>query len=125
MPGIRTDLWDTVGGVFMVILGLGCAGWGGRALLRPHRPEQPITGPAWAVRSWGLGYVLLGTALAVRMAGLLVGAEPAWPMAVIQWAATPLLVCSVAAALVSRRRTRHRAGRAGRHKTGGTTTRVL
>ncbi len=42
MLGIQTDAWDTAGGVLMTVVGLGCAWWGGLAVLRPGRPPQPI-----------------------------------------------------------------------------------
>lgn len=121
MLGIQTDALDTAGGVFMTVLALGCTWWGGLAVLRPHRPPQPIVGPVWVARAWGLGYVLLGTGMAAKMTTMLVGKQPAWPMAVLYWAAGPLLLFSVTAAGVSQWRTRRRAGgaaggRHGRHK---------
>lgn len=121
MLGIQTDALDTAGGVFMTVVALGCTWLGGRAVLRPHRPPQPIGGPVWVARTWGLAYVLLGIAMAAKMTTMLVGKEPAWPMAVLHWAAGPLLIFSVIAAGVSQWRARHRAGgavggRHGRHK---------
>ncbi|MFF8594523.1 hypothetical protein ACF061_24345 [Streptomyces sp. NPDC015220] len=118
MIDFQTDPLETAGGVFMMAVGLGCAWLGGLAVLRPDRPPQPIQGPVRVVRAWGLGYVLLGICMAVRMTSMLVGEEPAWPLAVIYWVAGPLLTCSVTAAGVSQRRARRRAGgvRVGRHK---------
>ncbi|MET9774554.1 hypothetical protein ABZ023_09790 [Streptomyces sp. NPDC006367] len=59
--------------------------------------------------------------MAAKMTTMLVGKQPAWPMAVLYWAAGPLLLFSVTAAGVSQRRARRRAGgavvaRHGRHK---------
>ncbi|MFJ3820391.1 hypothetical protein [Streptomyces nodosus] len=75
----------------------------------------------WVARAWGLGYVVLGIGMAAKMTTMLVGKEPAWPMAVLNWAAGPLLLFSVTAAVVSQWRARRRAGRVvsgrhGRHK---------
>jgi hypothetical protein len=121
MLGIQTDALDTAGGVFMTVVALGSAWLGGRAVLQPHRPPQPIVGSVWVARTWGLAYVLLGIAMAARMTTMLAGKEPAWPMAVLHWAAGPLLIFSVIAAGVSQWRARHRtggavSGRHGRHK---------
>lgn len=120
MLGIQTDGLDTAGGVFMTVVALGSVWLGGLAVLRPHRPPQPIGGPVWVARTWGLAYVLLGISMAARMTTMLVGKEQAWPMAVLYWAAVPLLLFSVAAAGVSQWRARHLAGgavvRHGRHR---------
>ncbi|MFH8628121.1 hypothetical protein ACH4A8_40610 [Streptomyces vietnamensis] len=121
MLGIQTDALDTAGGVFMTVVALGCTWLGGRAVLRPHRPPQPIVGPVWVARTWGVAYVLLGIGMAGKMTTMLVGKEPFWPMAVLYWAAGPLLIFSVTAAGVSQWRARRRAdgvvsGRHGRHK---------
>jgi hypothetical protein len=121
MLGTQTDALDTAGGVFMTVLALGSAWLGGLAVLRPHRPPQPIGGPVWVARTWGLAYVLLGIAMAAKMTTMLVGKEPTWPMAVLYWAAGPLLLFSVTAAGVSQWRARRRTGSAvggqhGRHK---------
>ncbi|WP_406352372.1 hypothetical protein OHB56_07715 [Streptomyces sp. NBC_01635] len=99
----------------MAFVGLGCAWWGGPAVLRPPKPSG---GPVRVVRAWELGYVLMGPCMAVRMVTRLVGKEPARLMAMTYWAVEPFLVCSITAAYVSRRRARRRAGAAtvGRHK---------
>lgn len=117
MFGIQTGPLDTAGAVFMAVVGLGCAWWGGLAVLHPCRPPKPFEGPVWVVRAWGLGYVLLGISTTVRMVTKLVGKEPAWLMATY-WVIGPLLICSITAAYVSQRRARRRAGKAtvGRHK---------
>ncbi len=65
---------------------LGC--W---ALLRPNRPPEQIQGPAWAVRVWGLGCVLLGISLAVETVTLMTGGEPGRPTDVFRWVAGPLV----------------------------------
>ncbi|GAA2289126.1 hypothetical protein GCM10010415_70720 [Streptomyces atrovirens] len=118
MISIQTDALDTAGGVFMAVAGLGCACFGGLAVLRPGSPPKPFEGPAWVVRAWGFGYVLLGLGTAARMGLMLVGKEPARLTAVTHSVATPLLICSVTAAYVVRRRRRRPAGTAavGRHK---------
>ncbi|MBD0708788.1 MULTISPECIES: hypothetical protein [unclassified Streptomyces] len=118
MFGIQTDGLETAGGVFMTVMALGSVWLGGRAVLRPHRPPQPIEGPVWVARTWGLAHVLLGIGMAARMTTMLAGKEPAWPMAVLHWAAGPLLIFSVIAACVSQWRARRRTGGAvsGRHR---------
>ena len=57
----------------MAVAGLGCACFGGLAVLRPGSPPKPFEGPAWVVRAWGFGYVLLGLGTAARMGLMLVG----------------------------------------------------
>lgn len=121
MLGIETGALDTAGGVFMTFLALGCAWLGGLAVLRPHRPPQPIGGPVWVVRTWGFSYVLLGIAMAAKMTAMLVGQESPWAVAMLNWVAGPLVLLSVIAAGVSQWRARRRAdgpigGRHGRHK---------
>jgi hypothetical protein len=118
MIEVRTEALDTAGGVFMAVAGLGCACFGGLAVLRPRRLPKSFEGPVWVVRAWGLGYVLLGLGTAVRMGLMLVGKEPAWLTVVTQLVVTPLLICSITAAYVVQRRGRSRAGTAavGRHK---------
>ncbi|MEV1055500.1 hypothetical protein [Streptomyces sp. NPDC049887] len=59
--------------------------------------------------------------MAGKMTAMLAGKELAWPMAVLYWAAGPLLIFSVTAAGVSQWRVRRRvggavSGRRGRHK---------
>nr|WSZ18875.1 hypothetical protein OH837_38855 [Streptomyces canus] len=117
MFGVQTDPLDTAGAVFMVVVALGCAWWGGLGVLHPRRPPKPFEGPVWVVRAWGLSYVLLGISMAARMVTKLVGKEPAWLMETY-WVIGPLLICSITAAYVSQWRARHRAGKAtvGRHK---------
>ncbi|MDT0490708.1 hypothetical protein RM717_09335 [Streptomyces griseus] len=110
MPEIQTDALGTAGAVFMLVLALGCAGWGGLAVLRPHRPPQPITGPAWLARVWGLSYVLLGVVLAARAVGQLFGEESGWAITLIHGAAGPLMIFSVAVGFACRWRTRRQAG---------------
>ncbi|MFD5448255.1 hypothetical protein ACWDTR_19470 [Streptomyces sp. NPDC003470] len=117
MPGIQTDPLDTAGALFVAVVGLGVAWWGGMAVLHPRRPPEPFEGPVWVVRSWGLGYVLSGLCTSVRMVTTLFGREPAW-LTAVYWVVGPLLICSIAAAYVIRRRARRRDGKApvGRHK---------
>ncbi|MEV0784104.1 hypothetical protein AB0I52_14230 [Streptomyces sp. NPDC050423] len=118
MPGIQTDALDAVGALFAAVVGLGCAGWGGRTLLRPHRSPESFEGPAWGVRAWGAAYVVLGICLTIRMLAKLYGNDPVWPMTVTLFVAFPLLICAFTAAYVSRWRARRRgeAVRPGRHK---------
>ncbi|MEU2600163.1 hypothetical protein ABZ669_23805 [Streptomyces hirsutus] len=118
MLGIQADPLETAGGVFMAFVGLGCAWWGGPAVLRPRRPPKPFEGPVRMVRAWGLGYVPMGLCMTVRMVTRLVGKEPAWRMAMTCRVVGPFLMCSVTAAYVSQRRARRRPGDAtvGRHK---------
>ncbi|MFD7714299.1 hypothetical protein [Streptomyces sp. NPDC059814] len=118
MAGIQTDALDTFGALFAAVVGLGCAGWGGRTLLRPHRSPESFDGPVWGARAWGAAYVVLGICLAIRMVAKLYGRNPDWPMTVTVFVAFPLLIAAFTAAYVSRRRARRRgeAVRPGRHK---------
>ncbi|WP_330242432.1 hypothetical protein [Streptomyces sp. NBC_00525] len=105
-----TEVFDAAVDVLGTALGLGCVWLGCRAVLRPRRPPEPIQGPVWAVRAWGLGYVLLGICLAAQSLALMAGREPGWTGDVIRWVAGPLVVGSVLAAFLSRRRERRRTG---------------
>jgi len=62
----------------------------------------------WVVRAWGLGFVLLGTTIAVETVTLMVGGEPGQVAGVTRWVAGPLVVGSIVAAFVARRRERRR-----------------
>ncbi|MEU6755713.1 hypothetical protein [Streptomyces sp. NPDC046685] len=76
-------------------------------------PAAPATGAdsgaRVVVRSWGLGYVLLGISLAVESVTLMTGGEPGWLADVTRWIAGPLVVGSILAAFVFRRWERGRA----------------
>lgn len=106
MPG---TVLDRAMDVFTAALGLGCAWMGCLAVLRPHRQPEPIQGPVWVVRTWGLGFVLLGISLATETVTLMTGGEPGWAGDVIRRVAGPLVVGSIVAAVVARRRKPHRA----------------
>ncbi|MFF8713338.1 hypothetical protein ACF07T_18200 [Streptomyces sp. NPDC015184] len=95
--------------VFTAALGLGCVWMGCLAVLRPRRPPEPIQGPVQVVRTWGLGFVLLGISLTAETVTLMTGGEPGWAGDVIRWVAGPLVVGSIVAAVVARRRKLHRA----------------
>ncbi|MFE9171085.1 hypothetical protein ACFYNZ_16420 [Streptomyces kebangsaanensis] len=111
-----TEVFDGAVDVLSMALGLGCVWLGWRAVLRPRRPPEPIQGPVWVVRAWGLGYVLLGICLTIQSVTLMAGGEPGRPADVIRWVAGPLLVGSILAAFLSRRweRRRDRAMNEGR-----------
>ncbi|MCP9960271.1 hypothetical protein LUX05_00490 [Streptomyces somaliensis] len=111
MFGTVTGLLDRAMDVFTVVVGLGCAWLGCRAVVRthgPHRPPAPVRGPAWVVRVWGLGFVVLGISLATETVVLTAGGEPGRAGDVIRWVAGPLVVGSIVAALTARRWERHR-----------------
>ncbi|MBX9396513.1 hypothetical protein K4749_23710 [Streptomyces sp. TRM72054] len=109
MLGTVTDVFDRVVDVLVVALGLGCVWLGWRTVFRPRQPPEPIQGPVWVVRAWGVGYVLLGISLSVESVILMAGGKPDWPVDVIRWVAGPLVVGSLLAAFVSRWRRRYRA----------------
>ncbi|MFB6716836.1 MULTISPECIES: hypothetical protein [unclassified Streptomyces] len=108
MLGTVTEAFDRAVDVLVVALGLGCVWLGWRAVFRPHRPPEPIQGPVWVVRAWGLGFVLLGISLVAETMTLLAGEEPGWPANVMRWVAGPLVVGSIAAACAARWRERRR-----------------
>ncbi|MFV0138042.1 hypothetical protein ACLGIH_33585 [Streptomyces sp. HMX87] len=102
------DVFGRAVDVFMVAVGLGCVGLGCWAVLRPRRPPEPIQGPVWVVLTWGLGFVLLGISIAVETVTLMAGGEPGRVADVTRWVAGPLVVGSILAAFVARRRERCR-----------------
>jgi hypothetical protein len=109
MLGTMTVVFERAADVFMVAGGLGCVWLGCWALLRPRRPPETFPGPVWVVRARGLGFVLLGISLAAETVTRMTGGEPGWTVDVIRWVAGPLVVGSMLAAFVIRRRERHRA----------------
>ncbi|MFE6977729.1 hypothetical protein [Streptomyces sp. NPDC057682] len=111
------DTLDTIGAVFVAVIGVGCALWGGRCLLRPASAPQDFQGSAWAARSWGGAYFVIGVCQTIRMIAKLYGREPTWPMDVSLAVATPLLGAAFLGAYVSRRRARRDGTltRPGRH----------
>ncbi|MFF9496527.1 hypothetical protein [Streptomyces flaveolus] len=104
-----TEVFDRAVDVLIVAVGLGCVWLGGRAVLRPRQPPEPIRGPVWVVLVWGLGYVLLGNSLTIESVTLMAGGEPGWPADVMRWVAGPLVVGSILAAFLSQRWERRRA----------------
>ncbi|MGW5599525.1 hypothetical protein ACWEWL_10555 [Streptomyces rochei] len=109
MLGTVAEVFDRAMDLLVVAVGLGCVWLGCRALLRPRQPPEPIQGPVWGVRAWGLGFVLLGISLAIETVTLMTGGKPGWPADVIRWVAGPLVVGSIVTALVARGWQRHRA----------------
>jgi hypothetical protein len=108
MLGTVAEVFERVMDVVMVAVGLGCVWLGCRAVLRPRQPPEPIQGPVWGVRAWGLGFVLLGISLAIETVTLMAGGQPGWPADVIRWVAGPLVVGSIVTAFVARGWQRHR-----------------
>ncbi|WP_432077197.1 hypothetical protein [Streptomyces wuyuanensis] len=108
MLGTAIDVLDRAMDVLMVAVGLGCVWLGCGAVIRPRRPPGPIRGPVWVVRTWGLGFVLLGISLSIETITLMTGREPGWAADVIRWVAGPLVVGSIVAAFVARWWGRHR-----------------
>ncbi|MFI7360480.1 hypothetical protein ACIBTP_42115 [Streptomyces avidinii] len=106
MLGTVTEVLDGAMDVLTVALGLGCVWLGSRVVLRPRQPPESIRGPLWAVRAWGLGFVLLGIPLSIETGTLLTGGASDWAADVIRWVAGPLVVGSIVAAVVARRRER-------------------
>ncbi|MCP9956869.1 hypothetical protein [Streptomyces sudanensis] len=111
MLGAVTGLLDRAVDVFTVVVGLGCTWLGCRAVVRPqgpHRPPAPVRGPAWVVRVWGIGFVVLGISLAIETVTLMAGGEPGRAGDVIRWVAGPLVVGAIVAAFTARWWERHR-----------------
>ncbi|MER5215448.1 hypothetical protein ABT063_34135 [Streptomyces sp. NPDC002838] len=108
MLGAVTEVFGRTVDVLIVAGGLCCVWAGCWALLRPRRPPEPIQGPVWVVRTWGLGFVLLGISLVVETVNLMAGGEPGRVADVSRWIAGPLVVGSILAALVARWRGRRR-----------------
>jgi hypothetical protein len=106
-----TEVFDRAMDVFMVVVGVGLVGMGCRAALRPRRPPEPIQGPVWGIRAWGVGFVLLGLSITVDTVALMADGESGRMTDVIRWVAGPLVVGGVLAAFVTRRR-EHRRDRA-------------
>ncbi|MFG3532406.1 hypothetical protein ACGF8B_37645 [Streptomyces sp. NPDC047917] len=104
-----TEVFDKALDVLNVALGLGCVWLGWRAALRPRQAPSFRRRPVWAVRVWGLGFVVLGISLTIKSVTLMAGGEPGWPTDVIRWVATPLVVGSILAVFLSRRWERRRA----------------
>jgi len=98
-----SELFEAAVDVFMVTMGLGCVWLGCSATHRRHQYPELARGPAWATRTWGLGFVLLGVSLAVASVGRLTGEVWSWPSAVMRWIAGPLVIGSLLASMASRR----------------------
>lgn len=114
MLGTVIDMLDRAVQALTVVLGLGCVWLGCGAVVRPRRPLRPVRGPVWAVRAWGLGFVLLGISLTIETITLLTGGESGRATDVIRWVAGPLVVGSMVSAFVARRWERHRKEAHGR-----------
>lgn len=104
--GTVTELFEAAVDVFMLAVGLGCVWLGCSATHRRHQYPELARGPAWATRTWGLGFVLLGVSLAIASVGRLTGETWSWPSAVMRWVAGPLVVGSILASMLSRHRPR-------------------
>ncbi|MFC5953070.1 hypothetical protein ACFP51_00760 [Streptomyces pratens] len=99
-------------------VGLGCAWLGWQAVRRPRRPPELVAQvPVRVVRVWGFSFTLLGVLFAVKAMIMAAGGNPGRVTDLITWVAGPLVVGSVLAAYVSRRRERRRA-RAAANKAG-------
>lgn len=109
MAGAVAEVFDRAMDGLVVAGGLGCVWLGCGAVLRPRRPSEPIQGPVWVVRAWGLGHVLPGISLTVETIRLTTGGEPGRAADVLRRVAGPLVVGSITAAFVARRWKGHRA----------------
>ncbi|MEU9762350.1 hypothetical protein ACFYYY_22905 [Streptomyces sp. NPDC001834] len=99
-------LFEAAMDVFMMAMGLGCVWLGCSATHRRHQYPELARGPVWTTRTWGLGFVLLGASLAVASVGRFTGEVWSWPSAVMRWVAGPLVIGSILASMVFRRRGR-------------------
>ncbi|WP_217197266.1 hypothetical protein [Streptomyces buecherae] len=97
--------WDGALDVFVLAVGVGCGWLGWRAARWPGRAVGPVR-PGWVTRAWGLGYLLLGCALVVDTATRLAGGEQRWATHLLRWGAGPLVIGSLLATFVIRRRER-------------------
>ncbi|MFE6777148.1 hypothetical protein [Streptomyces sp. NPDC057702] len=105
-----TGATDRVLDLFLLAVGVGCGWLGWRPALWPRRVTGPARRPRWVARAWGLGYLVLGAALVAESVIRLAGGWQRWPMDVVRWVAGPLVVGSLLADLVVRRRERGRGG---------------
>lgn len=105
------DTLDTIGAVFVAVISVGCALWGGHCLLRPAGAPQNFRDPVWSARAWGGAYLVIGVCQGARMAAKLLGHELTWLIDVSMVLATPLLATAFIGVYVARRRARPRSGR--------------
>ncbi|MEU6522388.1 hypothetical protein ABZ892_05920 [Streptomyces sp. NPDC046924] len=101
---------ETAVSVLMLVVATGCTWLGWTSLRRPREAPASVRGPGWLVRTWGLGYLVLGVGLFTQEASRAGGEDPFWSLVLIRWIAGPLLVFSLMAGAVRRWRER-RAGR--------------
>lgn len=97
---------ETAVSVLMLIVAAGCTWLGWTSLRRPREAPVSVQGPGWLVRTWGLGYLVLGVGLTSQEVGRTAGEEPAWPLILIRWIAGPLVVLPLVAGAVRRWRER-------------------
>lgn len=76
MLEFMAELADMAVGVLMLVMAAGCTWLGWTSLRRPLGSPVIMRGPGWLVRTWGLGYLLLGVGLAAEEMGRIAGEEP-------------------------------------------------
>lgn len=101
---------ETAVSVLMLVVATGCIHLGWTYLRRPREAPVSVQGPGWLVRTWGLGYLVLGVGLFTQEASRAGGEDPFWSLILIRWITGPLLVFSLVAGAVRRWRER-RVGR--------------
>ncbi|WP_406420982.1 hypothetical protein OH809_21000 [Streptomyces sp. NBC_00873] len=100
------ELLDKAANVFMLVLGVGCVWLGWTGVRRPRQSPKIMQAPTWAIRTWGVGYVVLGVSLIAEVVSWMDIQELGWPTALIRCVAGPLVFASVLAGVIWRWRGR-------------------
>ncbi|MGW3655989.1 hypothetical protein ACWD6R_09870 [Streptomyces sp. NPDC005151] len=91
------QLLDRAAIVFMSVLGVGCVWLGWTGARRPQQSPKIMQGPTWAIRTCGVGYVVLGVSLIAEVVSWMGIKELGWPAVLIRCVAGPLVFASVLA----------------------------